>query len=262
MNKKINNIFYIIIIFIIIIIIFVILNNAFNNIKENMSNNQVIPLDIYQTWETKDLPPKMKECNERFKKMNPRFTCHLYDENDRLEFIKNNFDKDVLEAYETLIPGAYKADLWRYCILYKKGGIYLDIKFCNIDNFDFIEMTDKEYFARDIDQSGGGILNGILICKAGNEKLNKCIQKIVENVKNRYYGNSPLDITGPMLMKQFFTKDEIDKLEITISEYNGITTIYWKDRPILPLYPEYKSEKNKFGSNYRKLYEEKKVYKD
>ena len=45
------------------------------------------------------------------------------------EFIKNNFDLDILNAYDILKPGAFKADLWRCCILYIYGGIYLDIKY-------------------------------------------------------------------------------------------------------------------------------------
>ena len=60
---------------------------------------------------------------------NPEIIFHLYDEKESREFIKNNFDNDVLEAYDRLSPSSYKSDLWRYCILYKKGGIYLDIKY-------------------------------------------------------------------------------------------------------------------------------------
>ena len=35
---------------------------------------------------------------------------------------------DVLNAYDSLIPGAYKADLFRYLVLYREGGVYLDCK--------------------------------------------------------------------------------------------------------------------------------------
>ena len=33
---------------------------------------------------------------------------------DQEEFIKNNYSSDILYAYDNLIPGAYKADLFRY----------------------------------------------------------------------------------------------------------------------------------------------------
>jgi mannosyltransferase OCH1-like enzyme len=50
----------------------------------------IIPLDIYQTWSTKDLPPKMRERVEILKSQNPRFNHHLYDDNDCREFIKSH----------------------------------------------------------------------------------------------------------------------------------------------------------------------------
>ena len=31
-------------------------------------------------------------------------------------------------AYDCLRPASYKADLWRYCVLYTHGGIYLDVE--------------------------------------------------------------------------------------------------------------------------------------
>ena len=51
----------------------------------------------------------------------------IFDKKDREFFIKENFDKTVLKAYNSIIPGGFKADLWRYCILYKYGGIYVDL---------------------------------------------------------------------------------------------------------------------------------------
>ena len=35
----------------------------------------------------------------------------------------------MVAAYDRLIPTAFKADLWRYCVLYKYGGVYLDVKY-------------------------------------------------------------------------------------------------------------------------------------
>ena len=58
--------------------------------------NPVIPMDIYQTWHTKDLPPKMRERVELLKAQNPRFNHHLFDDNDCREFIKTHFKPEKL----------------------------------------------------------------------------------------------------------------------------------------------------------------------
>ena len=81
---------------------FVIYNRQYNYFKNHY--NSVIPLDIYQTWFTKELPPKMREKVELIKAQNPRFTHHLFDDNDCRDFIQTHFKQDVLDAYDRLIP--------------------------------------------------------------------------------------------------------------------------------------------------------------
>ena len=230
----------------------------------------VIPLNIFQTWKTKDLPPKMKECVENLKKQNPEFTHHLYDDNDCRDFIINNFDNNVIKAYDALIPGAYKADLWRYCVLYKRGGIYLDIKYFCVNGFKLIDLTDKEYFIRDIEQSGSGIYNAFMICNAGNQKMLNCINKVVDNVKNRYYGERIFDPTGPTLLVKEFSQDELKALpNIGLSEDRcpTKTCISMNGNPILAIYKEYRDEQKQFFSNektkyYYDLWNERKIYNE
>ena len=224
----------------------------------------VIPLDIYQTWHTKDLPPKMRECVETLKKQNPEFTHHLYDEAECYQFIKDNFDPKVAEAYDALIPKAYKADLWRYCVLYKRGGIYLDIKYCNVGDFKLISLTDREYFVRDIPSSGEGIYNAFMICLPGNHTLKKGIDRIVENVQNRFYGTNFLEPTGPMLLKSVMSQselDEVDRAGLTIVGKENPRVIYInkENHPILKTYDEYYAKDNK--PYYAELWTQRKIYK-
>jgi mannosyltransferase OCH1-like enzyme len=153
--------------------------------KESIES--VIPLNLYTCWHTKDLPPYLKFIYEEVKKNNPEFNHYLYDEQMCAEFIKEHFDNNVLNAYNFLIPNAYKCDLWRYCVLYINGGIYYDIKFnCN-KNFKFIYLTETELFIRDRPQNY--MLTGFIVVKPGNKILKKCIDKIVFNTKNKIYAS-------------------------------------------------------------------------
>jgi len=181
--------------------------------------NPVIPLNIFQTWHSKVLPPKMANNIENIKKNNPRFNYVLFDDAECEAFIRNHFSADVVEAFNKLIPGAYKADLWRYCVLYKKGGIYLDIKYGAMNGFKFINLTEKEHWVADI--NGNDVYNALIVCKAGNPKLMVAIRQIVENVKRRYYGNSSLDPTGPGLLSRIFTKYEKNTFDMRHQCYFG-----------------------------------------
>jgi mannosyltransferase OCH1-like enzyme len=179
------------------------------------------------------------------------------------EFIKNNFDEDVVCAFDNLIPGAYKADLWRYCILYKKGGVYIDIKFKCDNHFNLMDLTDKEYFVRDIKSSGEGIFNGVIVCKPNNEKLYLCIQQIVKNVNTQNYGDNTLQPTGPMLLKKYFTQNELDAIELKLSIDGDIQQINKNNVIILSSYPEYRMEQHKSNvTHHSDLWKNREIYGD
>ena len=221
-----------------------------------------IPLDIYQTWKTKNLPPKMRECVENLKKKNPEFTHHLYDDEDCYKFIQKNFEPEVAAAYDSLIPGAYKADLWRYCILYKHGGVYLDIKYCNFGDFKLIELMDQEHFVYDSTayENGkevGGIYNAFMIAYPGNMKLKNAIDNIVKNVKTKYYGKSDLAPTGPILLGREFSESELSKLKLSYS--NKTNYIRYNGVPIFTMYKDYYTKDNK--QRYGTLWSQRKIYK-
>jgi mannosyltransferase OCH1-like enzyme len=183
----------------------------------------IIPLNIFQTYNTLYLSNKIIEKIEKLKEKNPEFAYHLYDDGMCRDFIQDNFDKEIFYTFNKLKLGRCKSDLWRYCILYKYGGIYLDVKYDGVDDFKLIDLTDKEYFVRDfLDKPIQGIYNGLLVCLPNNAILLKCIKQIVENVKNDCYEYSSLYITGSHLLYQYFNSSELENLELTLNDEYGI----------------------------------------
>ena len=223
----------------------------------------VIPLNIFQTWHTKDLPPLMKNNVEYIKKLNPAFTYRLFDDQDCYNFIKENFPDDVLEAFNKLIPGAYKADLWRYCVLYKLGGIYLDIKYRPVKGFKFINLTEKEHWV--LDANGSGIYNALIVCKPENQILLRAINQIVQNVKTKYYGKSCLEPTGPKLLSRYFNDNQKRQFELRHSFFENFSNrfIHYKNFIIFKSYNGYLGEhnKNKKVKHYGDLWRRRAIYK-
>ena len=68
--------------------------------KKNITS--IIPLNLFQTWYTLDLPKNMKENVDLLKKQNPEFKHYLYDDAMCREFISQNFDDDVLYSFDKL----------------------------------------------------------------------------------------------------------------------------------------------------------------
>ena len=59
--------------------------------RENMEPKHEIPLHIYQTWRTKDLPTHMRTCVDRLKSENPEFEHHLFTDEECHQFIRDHF---------------------------------------------------------------------------------------------------------------------------------------------------------------------------
>ena len=158
---------------------------------------QKIPKYIYQTMKTNYLPKDMKNSMQTWIDINPEYTYYFFDDNDCRRFILENFDNQVLFAYDNIIPGAYKADLWRYCVLYKKGGVYVDIDMIAVTPLRNLINHDDEFIScRDHDPRA--IFNAFICCKPGHPFLKTTIDYIVHLIHNHYYGENCLDITGPL----------------------------------------------------------------
>lgn len=234
--------------------------------KENY--NSIIPLKIYQTWFTKNLPKHMKDNIELLKNTNPEFEHFLFDDNDCRNFIKNNFNEKVLQTFDKLKPGAYKADLWRYCVLYVNGGVYLDIKFKCVNGFKLIALTEQERFPTDVrigaypSENNKGVYNGFIMSLPRNKKLLKAIQQIVLNVYLKYYGKSPLDITGPIMFGKLFPYEYKKNSKVRRYVGNQGNGVSLCGVIILDEYKEYRSEQNivQGHSHYWKAWDNKDIF--
>lgn len=221
-----------------------------------------IPANLFQTWKTKNLPPFMKACVSRLKRQNPEFKYFLYDDEDCREFIAEHFDTDVLESFDILLPGAYKADLWRYCVLYMRGGIYLDIKYECVKDFKLESLLGKAHYVidrKEFAEPGKNVVyNGFIVSPAKNPILKKCIDQIVRNVKNREYGFNPLYPTGPGLFGEILGRDKDIDLEYSTDAKN----ILWNGKKILQMYPEYREEQDNLqpGKHYDNLWKQGIIY--
>ena len=88
-----------------------------------------IPKNIYQTHKSINYintKPKLVKAIKSWVKHTKEFNYFFYNNQMCNDFIKNNFDENVYKAYSMLPMPVMKADLWRYCIIYKYGGIYAD----------------------------------------------------------------------------------------------------------------------------------------
>lgn len=192
---------------------------------KNGYRQQKIPRVIYQTFEEYEIPNGMFEAIQSWKDLNPEYEHYYYSEKDRLEFIEKFFDKKVLDAYLSIIPGAFKADLWRCCMLYENGGIYVDSDMICLQSLnDYLEEEDEFLISRDDPMSKTFLANGFIASVPKHPFLKQQIDSIVNNIETKkecYY----LEISGPALFGKSVNKilglGQDSNYTLGVSDING-----------------------------------------
>lgn len=227
-----------------------------------------IPKIIHKTGpeNSNNLSLELKNLFEKTIKNNPDYKIKYYDDNDCYNLIKNNFEPDVLCAYETLIPTAYKADLFRYCVLYLYGGIYSDLtqSFLVPLNSIIDFKTDTLILCEDrlLNKINKKCIQINFICSISKHKVfMTAIKKIIKNCKNNYYGDTLFCSTGPCLFKNSLNNIDTNYI-IKLKQINSNTIVDINNNKVISMYSK-NHHKNLYSKNkihYGILWEKKNVY--
>ena len=107
------------------------LSSNYESILPVFAFKRGITHNIIQTFKDKTmLSAPLVENITNIKKMNPDWTYQIFDDANIEIYIKENFGEIILAYYRRIDPhyGAAKADFFRYLVIYREGGVYLDIK--------------------------------------------------------------------------------------------------------------------------------------
>ena len=175
-------------------------------VTTNLQEGSLPP--IHQTWKSlQELSPGQLGCINKVRKLNPEWQHWFWSDDACRELIANNFDVRLLQLYDRLLPGAYKADLWRLCALYAFGGVYLDIDldfFLPIREF-FPEGCPDPMLCQDDATSVSDYYMYNAIMGSRSRKLpflKKCLLQMVRTVRfclrsGPSVHSNPLMATGP-----------------------------------------------------------------
>jgi mannosyltransferase OCH1-like enzyme len=90
----------------------------------------MIPKCVFQTYHSRTLPSALAENVQQLRSLNPDWEYTLFDDSDIEGFIQTEYGTSMLRTYLRIDPsyGACRADFFRYLLMYRRGGVYLDIK--------------------------------------------------------------------------------------------------------------------------------------
>ncbi len=189
----------------------------------------------------------------------PYLDYKFFDENSRINFIKN-INNVYLDIYNILIPGSYKADLFRAIYLYFEGGLYFDCKNILFTDLKYF-FNNEEFFVKDLENR---ICNGLIFVKLlKNEKIKNYLKHMIFNIINNLYCESSLHITGPGLLSKFINNNIFFNNNIQNNDWKNsyFTDINYNKIIIKISYKNYYNENNYLNTeHYGLLYEQKKVF--
>ncbi len=175
-----------------------------------------IPKIIHQTYFTKELAPEIELNIQKLKSENPEWEYRFYDDNDIEEYITKYYP-EIVNLYKRINSkyGAARADLFRYLVIYKEGGVYLDIKSSTSKPLNEIIKLDDQFILAhwSVDVIGKHIYNGKILAEfqqwhvisvSGHPYLKAVIENVCRNIKvyNVLFHESGwlgvLKLTGPI----------------------------------------------------------------
>ena len=136
---------------------------------------------------------------DKNKKLNQEYTFTIYTDEQIHDFIKSHYSGEIFNSFEKLKHPVAKADFWRYLVVYKYGGCYLDIdsKFINpIDKF--IKKDDEALISAE--QNPGNYIQWALFFKKEHPILMRTVELIVDNIEKGLYKNDIEKLTVQKFM--------------------------------------------------------------
>jgi mannosyltransferase OCH1-like enzyme len=157
---------------------------------------------IVDDGEIPPLPEPMKEAMKTFKEKNQTYEHKLYSGKECEEYIKIHFDEKILKTYLKLKPYSYRADLFRFLVIYNEGGWYSDSKQVCYQSLDELQIGKEFVVSLDATINPNCLFTAFFGSVPNHPILKKCIALIIFNVEHKHYGLDCLYPTGPGLFMQ------------------------------------------------------------
>jgi mannosyltransferase OCH1-like enzyme len=179
---------------------------------------------VFQTWVEPRLGRTHAAYLRAFRELNPDWSFRFYRDAEMDGYLRAHYgDEPIYEIFRNARFGPMRADIWRYCVLHREGGVYVDInKRVDVPLSSFIGPGDAAYLALEpavlspppeydpddppLRNHGRAIANWFMACSAGHPFLRRTIDNIVRaypQYRNRvveHVQSAVINFTGPVML--------------------------------------------------------------
>jgi mannosyltransferase OCH1-like enzyme len=160
----------------------------------------MIPKIIHQTWKTQNVPDEWKNAVYSCKTINKGYKHIIWTHESMNKFVKKYYP-DFYKMYKSYKYDIQRCDAFRYFVLYKYGGIYLDMDIiCNQKLNNFLHYDLVLARSSNIETS---FSNAFFMGVPNHFFFKYCIDHLSENINNYQYFGKHLHVmysTGPAFL--------------------------------------------------------------
>lgn len=122
-------------------------------------------------------------------------------------YIREHCGKRVGDAFDCLLAPAYKADVYRYCVLWSKGGIYLDADIRPIVPLEELYNPCRTNMGYDWFVGNTPQKQMKLLASYPRSPTFRCVlDTIASQVQRRFYPSNALGVSGPIVLQTCYEK--------------------------------------------------------
>lgn len=166
--------------------------------------------NLFLTYTSKaDVPQKVWDGLQKYAS---DYNVRFFDDAACVRYLTDHFDPKIIERYNAITQGAHRADLWRYCVLYREGGVYIDIK--TVLTRPLSSFIPSDHNSSVLSSIPKTVYQGILsVPRPGDKVMSTCISHIL-NTPQRHLDSTFL---------AFLSRQSYGYLMITGALYEAIS---------------------------------------
>ena len=172
----------------------------------------MIPKIIHQTWKNKNIPEEWKNAVESCKKMNKNYKYILWTDETMEKWVKKEYP-DFYTKYKSYKYNIQRCDAFRYLVLYKYGGIYLDLDIvCKKNLNDLLQYDTIFAKSSNIDS----FTNMFFMTKPKNPFFKFCIDNLPNYIDSYSFFGKHLHVynsTGPSFLTNMIEKYNLKNIK-------------------------------------------------
>jgi len=182
-----------------------------------------IPKIIHQTWKTKILPFPFNELSSTWLESHPDWEHIIWTDEMNRDLIKDCYP-EFLEKYDGYPRNIQRVDAFRYFVLKKYGGVYVDMDFECFKNIEPLLDGKECVFGLEPDAHSSMFSRDFIVCNAFMASIpnNNFINFVCEQVMSypKIEEVRPIDVlnsTGPFMLTDSYSayknKDKVTILD-------------------------------------------------